>query len=110
MLRSITFIRLIHTAIFVIMSGVLAIFLYEVTVDRISAFSWIALALFSVEGIILMIFGWRCPLIVYAEALGSSHGQVTDIFLPSWLADRIFHIYGGLFAFAAIILMIRIIR
>jgi hypothetical protein len=37
--------------------------------------------------------GFRCPLTALAEDLGDSHGQVTDIFLPKWLADNIARIY-----------------
>jgi hypothetical protein len=34
-------------------------------------------------------YGWRCPLRTLAEDLGAESGQVTDIFLPRWFADRI---------------------
>ena len=85
------------------------VLLYEVIVDRITRVTWIAVALFAVEGIVLMVSGWRCPLTVYAESLGSNHGQVTDIFLPKWFADRVFIIYGGLFALAILLLVIRLL-
>jgi hypothetical protein len=31
----------------------------------------------------------RCPLTGLVEDLGGEHGQVSDIFLPRWCADRI---------------------
>jgi hypothetical protein len=40
--------------------------------------------------------GLRCPLTDVAEALGSEHGAVTDIFLPRWLASNIANIYTPL--------------
>ena len=109
MLRSITFIRAIHTLIFFLLSGILIVFLYEVLFDKITVLTWIALALFLAEGIVLMVNGWKCPLTSYAEALGSTHGQVTDTFLPKWFADRVFHIYGSLFAVALLLLVIRLL-
>ena len=108
MLRSITFIKWVHTAIFLILSVVLAILLYEVVFDRISTFSWIALTIFLAEGLLLLFNGWRCPLTSYAEELGSDHGQVTDIFLPKWFADRVFLICGILFALACLLLIFRL--
>ena len=47
--------------------------------------------------------GFRCPLTGLAEDLGAESGQVTDIFLPKWLADNIANIYGPLFAVGLII-------
>ena len=109
MFRSITFIRSVHTLIFVLLTAVLGVFLLEVILDRITTLSWIALALFLAEGVILLASGWRCRLTVYAESLGSTHGQVTDTFLPSWFANRVFHIYGSLFALAVALLAIRLL-
>lgn len=109
LLHSITFIKSVHTTIFILLSGLLAVFLYEVVVDRTTFLTWIAVTVFLVEGLILMASGWKCPLTVYAERLGSTHGQVTDIFLPKWFADRVFIIYGGLFAVTLLLLVIRLL-
>lgn len=109
MLRSITFIKAVHTGIFLTLSVILAIFLYEVIADRITVLTWIALAVFLAEGVILVVNGWRCPLTSYAEALGSTHGQVTDLFLPKWFADKIFQVYGTLFAVACLFLLLRLL-
>lgn len=109
MLRSIAFIRTVHTAIFILLSAILVAFLYEVIIDRITSLTWIAVALFSAEGIVLMVSGWKCPLTAYAESLGSNHGQVTDVFLPKWFADRVFIIYGCLFLIAVLLLVMRLL-
>jgi hypothetical protein len=109
MLRSIVFVKAVHTAIFVFMSGALAVLLYEVIVDKVTFLTWIAVALFLIEGVVLIAHGWKCPLTSYAERLGSTHGQVTDIFLPKWFADHVFQIYGTLLAVALLLLVIRIL-
>lgn len=109
MLRSIVFIKSVHTVIFVFMTGALAVLLYEVIVDKITILTWIAVALFLIEGIVLIVNGWKCPLTNYTERLGSTHGQVTDIFLPKWFADRVFQIYGVLWAVALLLLVIRML-
>ena len=56
MLRSITFIKAVHTVIFFLLSGILIVSLYEVIFDKITVLTWIALALFLAEGIVLREF------------------------------------------------------
>ena len=108
LMHSITVIKSIHTIVFIFLSGLLGLFLYEVIANRITLFTWTAVTLFIAEGFILLINGGRCPLTTYAEKLGSTHGQITDIFLPKWFADRIFKIYTGLFIGALLFLALRL--
>jgi len=110
MLRSIDFIRFLHTAIFIFFNAVMAVLLYEVIADRISILTWISVALFSIEVIVLIANNWTCPLTTYAENLESYRGQTTDIFfLPKWFGDRMFIFYGGLLVIALLLLIIRLL-
>lgn len=89
----------------------MAVLLYEVVADKISILTGIAVALFAIEGIVLMANEGTCPLTTYAESLESYHGQVIDIFcLPKWFADRIFMIYGGLLVVALLLLVTRLFQ
>ncbi len=89
----------------------MAVLLYEVTADKISSLTWIAVALFAIEVIVLIANNWTCPLTTYAESLESYHGQVIDIFcLPKWFGDRMFIFYGGLLAVALLLLVIRLLN
>jgi hypothetical protein len=110
MLKSIGLIKAIHTAIFFVMNGAMAALLYAVILDKITLLTWVAVALFLLEGIVLIANGWQCPLTSYVERLGSTHGQITDIFLPKWLADRIFPIYTSLLVVALLLLVIRLLN
>jgi hypothetical protein len=109
MFRSIAFIKFVHAALFAAMSGILAVLLYEVIVDRITILTWIAVTVFLIEAVVLIVNGWKCPLTSYAERLGSTHGRVTDLFLPKWFADRAFQIYGVLWGAALLGLAIRML-
>jgi len=91
------------------MSVLLFALLYEVLFDRITMLTWIAMGAFVIEGLILIANGWKCPLTTFAEELGSIHGQVTDIFLPKWFAERVFQIFGSLFALALLVLAFRLL-
>ena len=110
LLHSITVIKSVHTVVFILLSGLLGIFLYEVIANRITLFTWTAVTLFVAEGGILVVNHGRCPLTTYAEKLGSTHGQITDTFLPKWFADRVFIIYTGLFIGALFFLAFRLLR
>lgn len=83
-------IKVAHTLIFFGMSGAIAAIWWAALSNRVTG--WTKLALFSilVEGVVLVANGWVCPLRTWAERLGAERGSVTDIFLPRWLADRIF--------------------
>ncbi len=109
-LRSIAFIKSVHTIVFVPLSALLFILVYEVALNRITYLTWIAIAVFLAEGVVLIANNGRCPLTKYAERLGSAHGQITDFFFPKWFADHVFQVYGGLFAFSTVMLMIRLFR
>jgi hypothetical protein len=106
--RSIVVIKTVHTVAFVLLSALLLVFLYDVAVDRTTALTWTAIALFCAEGVILVVNGGRCPLTTYAERLGSPHGQITDLFLPKWFADRVFKFYTVAFVAALVVFGLRL--
>lgn len=110
MIRSARFIKAVHAVLFILGSVLLSALIYEVVFGRITALTWTAVFVFIGEGIILLFLGWRCPLSDYAESLGATSGQVTDMFFPKWFADRVFIRYGALFAVMLVILVIRILQ
>ena len=75
MLRSIVFIKSIHTLIFLVLSGCVGIVLFTAIIDYISIITWIAFGLMLLEGVVLVTSGWRCPLTTYAEKLGATDGS-----------------------------------
>lgn len=86
-------IKTIHTAIFAVVStSVLYVFWAGVR-GRPSRLAGWASGIVVVEAAVFAGNGLRCPLTTLTENLGAEHGQVTDIFLPRWFADRIPQIY-----------------
>ena len=55
------------------------------------------------ESLVYLANGARCPLTQLAESVGTEHGSVTDIFLPSWLARNLPAIHVPLVALVAIL-------
>lgn len=109
MLQSLTFIKSLHTlAFFVLSTANLSVF-YSAVTGRSSWITWVGLAAVLLEGVVLILNGWRCPLRIYAEKAGAVSGQVTDIFLPKWFADRIFPICTSILVFSCLLLVIRLL-
>lgn len=101
-------IKLVHTIVFWILSGCVLYALYSGVADRVDSWTWIAVALLLVESLVLAVSGWTCPLTLLAERQGAERGSVADIFLPVWLADRIFPVCGTLFGIALVLIAARV--
>jgi hypothetical protein len=82
-------IKLVHSLIFLsIAASILQVFYAGIT-NRSSRWTTFSLTLAVGECLVFAGNRFRCPLTGLAESLGAESGQVTDIFLPRWLADRI---------------------
>jgi heme/copper-type cytochrome/quinol oxidase subunit 3 len=103
-------IKLVHTVIFWILSLCVLYALFSGIADRITTWTWVAVGLLLLESVVLMASGWTCPLTILAQRQGARQGSVVDIFLPSWLADRIFPICGTLFGVALVLIALRVFR
>jgi hypothetical protein len=100
-------VKLVHTLIFVVLSGCVLYILASGAFDRVTAWTWVAVVAIVVEGVVLAANGGKCPLTAVAERLGAADGQVADIFLPRWFADRIFPICGALYVIGCVIVAAR---
>jgi hypothetical protein len=103
-------IKLVHTVVFWVLSLCVGYALFSGVADHITSWTWAAVGLLLIETVILAVSGWTCPLTILAERLGAPRGSVADIFLPSWLADRIFPICGTLYGVALALIAWRIWR
>jgi hypothetical protein len=103
-------IKVVHTVIFWILSLCTVYALFSGLADRITTWTWVAVGLLLLESIVLAISGWTCPLTILAERSGALSGSVADLFLPKWLADRIFPISGTMYAVALALILWRVLR
>jgi hypothetical protein len=104
---TITLIKLIHTLIFFVLSACVLYILYCGIRNQYSRWTTLALGLIAIEGVLLALNGWQCPLTTLAENLGASQGSVADIFLPRFVADHIFGLCTPLFIFSTALLLAR---
>lgn len=100
-------IKSLHTLIWLFF--VVAIFsvLYGGIMDRVTALTWVAIALVVGEGIILLIFKMFCPLTVWARRYSSSTKDNFDIYLPNWLARHNKLIFTTLYILGLVAVLLR---
>ncbi|NIT55246.1 MAG: hypothetical protein GWN00_03075 [Aliifodinibius sp.] len=72
--------------------------------DQINTLTWWAFGVVIVELLALVLNDWRCPLTDLAEQQGADVGSVADLFLPEWLSDRLFLIFGIIFSATCLLL------
>ncbi len=70
--------------------------LYAVIGNHLGFWFWLAWGFILLEGLILVIFKWTCPLTLFARNYSSSKKDNFDIYLPNWLAKHTKTIYTGL--------------
>jgi hypothetical protein len=102
-------VKLVHTGIFAVLSVCVLYVLISGVLNRINGWTWGALSAVVIEGLVLAASGWKCPLTQLAERLGAADGAVADIFLPKWLADRIFPVCGAIVALSCAVLLVRLL-
>ena len=86
---SIAAVKGIHSLVFLSMAAAILHTLYSGLTGRISRLTVVSVAAVVGEGLVLLTNNMRCPLTDLVEDLGSEHASVSDIFLPTWFADRI---------------------
>jgi len=108
--RKLTWIKIIHTAIWLFFNVVIFYLLYAVLVNKIDKYLWLGLLSFLIEGIVLLIFRYKCPLTIVARRYSDSTKDNFDIYLPNWLAKYNKLIYTSLLGVIIIILIYRLLN
>lgn len=65
-----------------------------------------AIGFIFVEGLVLLLNKFQCPLTTLATRYGDDHERFSDIFLPRWLTPLIIPIYTALFLFGLALVLL----
>lgn len=103
-------IKSIHSLIWLFFNVVIFYLLYAVIVNKIDKWVWVCVGLVLLEGIVLLVFKWFCPLTVIARKYSDSTKDNFDIYLPNWLAKYNKLIYTTIFGIAVVILIVRLVN
>ena len=105
-----TFVKIIHTLIWVFFNVVIFYMLYAVLVNKLDRWLWIGYGLFVLEGITLWAFRFYCPLTVIARKYSDSQKANFDIYLPHWLAKYNKLIYTCMLGVIVLITIYRLVQ
>ncbi|TSJ47967.1 hypothetical protein [Fluviicola chungangensis] len=103
-------IKTVHTAIWFFFNVVIFYMLYAVITNKIDRWLWIGYGLFILEGIILLVFKFFCPLTVLARRYSDSAKANFDIYLPDWLAKYNKTIYTSILGVIIVITLVRLLK
>lgn len=103
-------IKIIHTLIWFFFAPIIIYIIIAGILNKINIFLYYCIGIVFLEGIILLLFNWKCPLTVIARKYSKRHKDGFDIYLPKWLAKNNKLIFTILFVLGLIIVLIRIIK
>jgi len=109
MSKSVFYIKLIHSFLFLLIIISTAYVFFSALLDDITTLTWIAFAVALIEMLALILNNWRCPLTDLAEQKGAQAGSVADLFLPQWLSDRLFPIFRIIFVITCLLMVWRLL-
>lgn len=102
-------IKILHTIIWLFYIFIIGYILYASISDIINIYLFISIGFVVLEGIILLIFRWKCPLTVIGYKYSHNHEVGFDIFLPKWLAKNNKLIFTTIFAIGVLITIYRLL-
>jgi len=103
-------IKIVHTAIWIFFNVVIFYMLYAALTNKLDKWLWIGYGLFVLEGIVLLLFRFFCPLTVMARKYSGSTKENFDIYLPNWLAKYNKLIYTSILGIIMIITVYQLLK
>ena len=105
--QRLTLIRTIHTVIYIIMALSTFLLLIAGLTGWQGLLLWIALILLTIETVIFLGNGMKCPLTSMAVKYGAEKGYAFDTFLPERVTRYTFRFFGTLMIIGLILLVAR---
>ena len=101
-------IKIIHTIICVFFVSIIFYILYSGIFDKINSYTWISIIIILIEGIILFINKWNCPLTILGKKFTGETHIGFDIYLPKCIARNNKIIFTTLYLIGLVIIIYRI--
>ena len=108
--RMLFLIRTFHTTIYLILAVSVVFLLVAALLGYFGPLLLVALLLISIEVIVFVASGMKCPLTDLAKKYGAEKGYAFDTFLPEALTKYTFRFFGVLLVLGLILLALRLIR
>ena len=99
--------KTIHTIVWAAFVSMIGYILYSGIANRIGWFTYVSIAAVLLEGVVLLIFKWKCPITIVARRFSDEQEAGFDIFLPRLVAKHNKAIFTGLYAFGVVLVVLR---
>ncbi|NHC43031.1 hypothetical protein G6549_24345 [Bacillus sp. MM2020_1] len=106
--KKLFFIKLLHTIIWAFYVLIIFYISYAGVYNKVTSFTWIAIGLVIIEGIILMLFKGKCPLTIMGNRYTDNHEVGFDIFLPRCLAKYNKMIFTSIYVIGVLTVVYRL--
>jgi len=103
-------VRAVHTVIYILMAISVVYILVSAIAGRSGPALFVALGLVTIEIVVFVASGMRCPLTALARKLGAQKGYAFDTFLPEMVAKHTFWFFGALLAIGLGLWLLRLLR
>lgn len=107
--NKLTAIKLLHTLIWLFFNVVIFYMIYAVVYGRLDVWFWLGYVLVGIEGLVLVAFGWSCPISILARRFTTSQHANFDIYLPEWLAYHTKSIYTSIMMVIIVLTIYRLL-
>ena len=99
-------VRAVHTLIFFFLTFCVGHILYCGVARKITRFLYVAILCMAVEGIILALNHWHCPLTLLTIAHGGGKGTVVDTLFPEWFVPYVTPLYAAICAIGLVLVAV----
>ena len=107
--RKLVIIKITHTLIWAFFVFLIGYIIYTGILNRINIFTYISIVVVAVEGVILLIFKWKCPMTVIARRYTDNQDVGFDIYLPKIIAKHNKLIFTTLYIIGIILVIYKIL-
>lgn len=94
--KKLVIVKSIHTLIWIFYNCVILYMLYASVLNDIGVLFWLCFGLVLLEGLVLLLFRFTCPLTLIARRYTNDQKDNFDIYLPEWLARNTKRIYTSI--------------
>ena len=105
--KKVFILKILHTFIWIIFVFMIGYILYTGIFNRIDRFTYVFIIGILVEGIVLLIFKWKCPMTLIVSQYTDNQEIGFDIFLPKIVAKYNKIIFSILYIIGIVIVIFR---
>ena len=100
-------VRGLHTAIYVVMAASVFVLLYAGVSGARGPWLWWALGLITVEIVVFVGNGMRCPMTAMVTRFDRAGNEISDTFFPKRITRHTLRVFGPLILLAFVLLAVR---